>query len=883
MKQYRRALHLIDVRGKYDEGLSMLDKLASADDVLAVPGQSSWMLVHAYRAAVLRGTDFDEEKILNAIRFESKGTAFEASVRSLLSAVSGQSAGLDVEFLLHLVNEIRAETPTSNLRASFGRQALPYAKHIVNDPFAEYSFQTRNHAFLLAYAMLDTPSIPWVAEVLGSQSPWAVETLKTLHRRNNDFSASFLDAEAKDAALSSLMILQPTLTKDRVNVFGAKLLSCLGAQRGGAVMEPTTLAEQGAMELAFEMLQSDAFQDPIELLRRNFIIHTEATADWLVQSLAGWDEWTFQQNFRNLIWNSYGGEKYIVEWARQGSEADLTRLLLTYLPYNPYQEEHIGSETIAWFQKHMDDGGFGIHKDARMNKKPWHNLSPASLQVIQDHASPVDRFLLGFAWLQENEPDHAVLLMQDPGDDPVWAVHLVNAWMLRYSYLNVDTESMPLLLKMASEGPLVEQGKALLLTVGADLLSAEIIQDIGLEVTDDTLHSMLRRAKNTEDTATLQWLIQERTGHDIGRQAGYALSKADPSGLIGMQNALIASGDFPDYSTFVNKAWDAMTKSMSKEDFLAQKETLMTTARAIPANAHADELFLSLLRVDQDLALQVFLDGYSEEARHSILREVDSRNNFSAANGDAELTSRIVQECAENDIWQPFHYIRSFLVNNLSTTSPSAIPALQILWDDSHLSKLCMPEVVEMSIRQPELREAMRGRIEAGLQNSDLVFDIATSLQRWGAVEEFLPTILLSLEGDLPETRQAMLLTTISTLDRPAVIQALMEALNDPRPQVSTAASSGLSRIQKLRKQRAEWQAWSNGTQLVSPVVALMEDLNDPSIDIRIAAIQSLGTLGDKAALPVLVDLLRDDNTAIKEAAAAALARINAAPVLQED
>ena len=64
---------------------------------------------------------------------------------------------------------------------------------------------------------------------------------------------------------------------------------------------------------------------------------------------------------------------------------------------------------------------------------------------------------------------------------------------------------------------------------------------------------------------------------------------------------------------------------------------------------------------------------------------------------------------------------------------------------------------------------------------------------------------------------------------------------------------------------------------------ALLSNLKDPDLEIRLVSIESLGTLGDKDALPALINLLRDEDPQIKAAARKALDRINKVPTSTQD
>ena len=141
---------------------------------------------------------------------------------------------------------------------------------------------------------------------------------------------------------------------------------------------------------------------------------------------------------------------------------------------------------------------------------------------------------------------------------------------------------------------------------------------------------------------------------------------------------------------------------------------------------------------------------------------------------------------------------------------------------------------------------------------------------------------LIELLGDAePEIRRTSAGLLGATLDKSAV-GPLLEALRDPDASVRASIQGAVRTIQEYHETRARWAAWveeSERGEKLSTADALMQQAapDQPEV-VRVAAIESLGTVGDPNTLPFLVRLVGDDDPAIAQAARAAIARINGKP-----
>ena len=124
------------------------------------------------------------------------------------------------------------------------------------------------------------------------------------------------------------------------------------------------------------------------------------------------------------------------------------------------------------------------------------------------------------------------------------------------------------------------------------------------------------------------------------------------------------------------------------------------------------------------------------------------------------------------------------------------------------------------------------------------------------------------------------------TRSRVAGIAALFFALVTPLAAMTPAAAAAIT-TPTHSQSNAQAPAPSQGTeQSAAAIAALMETLRDENATVRLAAVNSLGSLGDPRAIAALAKALREDRDArVREAAARALGEIDdkrAVPALLE-
>jgi HEAT repeat protein len=108
-------------------------------------------------------------------------------------------------------------------------------------------------------------------------------------------------------------------------------------------------------------------------------------------------------------------------------------------------------------------------------------------------------------------------------------------------------------------------------------------------------------------------------------------------------------------------------------------------------------------------------------------------------------------------------------------------------------------------------------------------------------------------------------------------VPELLELLADPIADVRAKAKDVLERIRFYNEEKKRWQDWKRAggqdpAEGIQRLVIMIYD-NDPAV--RLAAIQSLGSMKAKEALPKLVDLLKKASGSEREEIARAIAKIS--------
>jgi hypothetical protein len=110
-------------------------------------------------------------------------------------------------------------------------------------------------------------------------------------------------------------------------------------------------------------------------------------------------------------------------------------------------------------------------------------------------------------------------------------------------------------------------------------------------------------------------------------------------------------------------------------------------------------------------------------------------------------------------------------------------------------------------------------------------------------------------------------------------VESLIPLLKDPEHSVRTVAANALDAIEFYHTRVDHWRQWKSRSKGLDTIAALEKLLAQAAegraLEIRLAAIQSLGALGEPPVLPYLIEWMQDEKAAVREAAKEAVATIN--------
>src|SRR5262249_38730717 len=131
----------------------------------------------------------------------------------------------------------------------------------------------------------------------------------------------------------------------------------------------------------------------------------------------------------------------------------------------------------------------------------------------------------------------------------------------------------------------------------------------------------------------------------------------------------------------------------------------------------------------------------------------------------------------------------------------------------------------------------------------------------------------LSYDGNLVVQRTAVL--ALGRVSDARAFEQLQRLLKEGSSPVKAAATYALAQRALAKPAAADSQPAEANAEMVRQVVPLLQKaLDDPSLEVVVAAAENLGLLGVAEAGPVLAVLLRHHSESVRQTAAQALERI---------
>ena len=136
---------------------------------------------------------------------------------------------------------------------------------------------------------------------------------------------------------------------------------------------------------------------------------------------------------------------------------------------------------------------------------------------------------------------------------------------------------------------------------------------------------------------------------------------------------------------------------------------------------------------------------------------------------------------------------------------------------------------------------------------------------------------MLPLFNDKNRDVRLLALTASTSLLDPKLLGQLLELLKEPDSTIRTKAKSAIEAIRFHADTKRELRSWLKTGGRSAAEQLIEQSGPKQSKKIRLAAIKSLGTLGEAKSLPTLIELMKSDDADIAKAAAESVDRINSA------
>lgn len=887
---YNEAMHLIDVRGKYLDGAEILESIADAHDVIYFPGQSSWILAQAARAFTLAGKPELASMDLDLIRAASRGTQFEESVQGLLLSFANQGVGLNQEFLAHIHQSLWKEHLRKELHADFGADLLPYFRYLLSNVDNEVSLSDRSGALQISFSILNQESVEWMTEFLLTEPLVSKKTLGRVIPESNWTLYPFQNSEARSALAEVLLNLSYAVDEEELNAVLYNLIAILewrNSLNDPAKDAPTTDKVHSRIIL---ILEQGHFGNNHKALEHILELPSENYGGLMPLSvkIANSEQLELGHKMRWALVNNKFASTYIKEWAKEGGEENMLRLCLAT---NDLSKDlfRLGNRSqnlnlIAWALTELDSENpkFSLPDSLKTRSPDEQELE--ILSGMTASKNPVIRFFAAHTLLRNGKQKEAVAFLLELGEDSAWASYFLNYWARsNYNHYLVLPESMKILAPLARKGPLAKEVRLLLEVHGGPIMTKKLWGELDLKPSGTVLEMFNEKAIDTNDFDGLLWImLKSDPSFSAASFAASVFSERDPKGYLAAIPQLKKAGRRWDYFSAEQNAWEKGATNFGSPFFQGTEELFEEFIPVLLERHPISNLFQSMLTHAPDAALDFFSKHLEEEnmvdslSKYTRVLRIDNLQSPAKA---VQFSIALLRAGHEDILLRNNPFFGALLDPKLEATETF----FSIFWASNPPVADLSQKFLHTTISDTKLRSRFHNEMSQLLSVEAWAGQTSQEYEAVGAVDEILEDLFLAIEDTPAPKNLAKFLLTISSVDDPRVVEILMRHLEDSRPLVHKAAATALDNLRASRIRKQEWEAWVSDNGATSPTAALLNDLQDPEKEIRLAAIASLGTLRSTEALPALVNLLRDSDEKIKDAARKALARINAEPVPPEE
>jgi len=879
MKEYQLAMHLIDVRGKNEEGAEKLLALIDRPDVIAYPGQAPWLLTHAARALTMAGEAEDAQILMPGIRNGSRGTAFEGAIRAQLSQFGPQQYGINQAFLKFVLSHWKEEGNTQwseqipewvSLKREYGRALIPYLQYIIEDVNQEYGVQKRSSHIRDLVEMLDAGSRRWLLDYLFKQDEIERAILmRGLHAGHSRHRRSFFDQKAQIEMANLVLELDsqadPSNPNERLELFLDYLWWGRPLHEVRDAKEWRDIADQ-AGALAAALPPGIQTLSKLEVIGGMYLKNPNRYEGILVASANG----TSGEIQRWFVVDPRYSLRLLRKWAIEGNDSDRIRYtcMHPYLVRGPLNDNRIQHlEMERWRRTFVDIGTRPYYVWGVLE---WDNVQPetiATLESLKSSSHPLVRFQAASSLLAYRETEKAFAFLGNLGPDPTWARHLLETGSGPSS-----EEALKMLLPFAQEGPIQQEAQDYILRHVSPWFSMDWWRALDIPWSKHDATQLLGQLRKDRDLESIRWVIENpHHDEDVTRIAFQAYAYLDPLAAI----TLIGTSDiYPKglVRMIGIREWSAARKASGNNNFYRHHKDLLVPHLKPLGSSLKQNFLLEFMRTEPSLAIEImpYIDYSSIDLQNVISTRDFQLGLAQVSDGNTRIQFLdFLLERVESFPGSTMEIALGLCVNE-------GIPdkkAFQVAWDFTGSSEITRRVAIEFLSPYPSLRELIAEEIPTLLANAGFSETICREYTAVGAVEEILPVLLDLVAADPQHHAIDSWLRAIGEVDTPETVSTLLGFVEDQRKSVRNTAAWALDQIAARRSSKAKWAAWGEDQEETTVLLALLKDLEDPDLEVQLGAVKALGLLGDPEALPVLVDLLREDSP-IKQAAQQALDRM---------